>query len=174
MKAYEKFFAAALALVLILNVTGCVMLVAVSETVERAARADRSMMEAIQNKGVLAQPDSMPVLNDSVAYYAVRTGRTEGKGFDEGRYVKMHRFFFKRACYTDSVYTGFSVVVAEVDGRGYLMENQPQVTVAESHLGTRSRQWREAINYLTGRMDPYFALDDEGLKLRSLLRSAKF
>jgi len=159
-------------LTLVSSITSCVMLIAVTDTIDELEENDKIIMENMQ--GNLSQPEILPEISDTIAYYKIQKGTTEGGLYTNGTSVKVHRFFFVRAQYTDSILNGFSVIVAEVGNSGVIIESQDNVTINQSNLGEKVNDWKTRVNELSSNNKPYFSLSDEGLKIRSLVRTAKF
>ena len=157
-------------LTLSVSIYSCVMVLEVSDNVEKLQEADKSIMEELRSN--LNPPDSMPVLTDSLAYY-----RTEQRYIEvdfEKYYFTVHRFFFKRANYTDSLFSGFSIIVADFDKRGIIIENQDNVTLSSSNVGEIDCNWQTKLNSLTSDKNMYSDFSDKGLRIKTYIRSNKF
>lgn len=154
------------------SATGCVMVFTIADEVERTKHEIELLVK--RTSGGLAQPEEVPEITDSTAFYNYREDVISSSSFGPKRKVKVHRFFFKRASYTDSLFGGFSVVVANVSGKGVILERQRNVTVTTDNLGKKVGDWRRRVNLLTRDNEPYFALSNDAMKLRTLVRTSTF
>ncbi len=172
MKTLKQFLIPALLGILIITcIYGCVMILAVHENVRELEQNDKNMTQLIQS-GNLEQPDSIPKLTDSLAYYKSERKLVECNY--KNSWVTIHRFFFKRAEYTQKLYSGFSIIVAEFDTQKILVESQDNVTLATTNLGDATKDWETKLDALTTDKDSYVDFSDDGLKVRTYIRSNKF
>ena len=158
-------------IILIMSITSCVMILAISDTVDKLKDDDKQMMEQMQ--GNLHPPVETPKLSDSTAFYKSES-KTLDMGFGKEKWIRIHRFFFKRAEFTDSLYSGFSIIVADFGSSGVIIESQENVTVSVSNLGDKIHKWQSKLNLVTLNKPTYSDLSDDGLKVRTFVRSNKF
>jgi len=170
-KIKEWFMPILIGVTLITSITSCVMVIAISETTNKLEEDDKQMMAQMQ--GNMNAPKVTPKLTDSTAYYKSED-KTLDLGLGDKKWIKIHRFFFKRAAYTDSLYSGFSIIVADFGSSGVMIESQENVTVTSSNLGDTLHKWQTKLNLLTLNKMSYNDLSDDGLKTRTYLRSNKF
>lgn len=152
------------------SIYSCVMVLEVSDNVEKLQEADKNIMEELRSN--LNPPDTMPVLTDSLAYYSTEQRYIEVDY--EKYYFTIHRFFFKRANYTDSLFSGFSIIVADFGKRGIIIENQDNVTLSSSNVGEIESNWQTKLNSLTSDKNMYSDFSDKGLRIKTYIRSNKF
>lgn len=169
MKIRELFIPVLLAITLAVSVYGCVMVVAVYDNVEQLQEEDERIMAELQSN--LNPPDSIPVLSDSLTYYKTEKKRIT-LDYDE-YWFTIHRFFFKRANYTDSLYNGFSIVVADFGSKGIIIENQDNVTLSSSNIGEPTVKWQSKLNMITSNKETYSDFSDKGLRVKTYVRSNK-
>lgn len=171
MKNLEKYIIPfLLVLTLSTSIFSCVMVFEVSDNVEKLQESDKNIMKELRSN--LNPPDTIPILSDSIAYY-----KSEHRFIEvdfERYYFTIHRFFFKRANYTDSLFNGFSILVADFDNRGIIIENQDNVTLTASSIGEIENNWQTKLNYLTSDKNMYNDFSDKGLRIKTYLRSNKF
>jgi hypothetical protein len=160
-----------LVVTLSLSLCSCVMLMVVSDNVEDLENQDKEIMT--QLAGNLATPEKTPELSDSIAYYKSERQYID-LGYSSGITVTFHRFYFKRAAYTDSLFNGFSILVAEIGNRSIIIENQDNVNLSASALGVPLHEWKAKLNELSDNREPYADYSDNGLKLRTFIRSNKY
>lgn len=167
-----KIWKTLILLTLVFSLTSCVMLFVVTDSISDIEKQDEKVTENDNSR--YTQPDIIPEITDSIAYYKEQNGSTESSLYSQGKKINIKRFFFIRGQYTDSIYNGYSIVVAKVGNSGIIIESQENVTVSASNLGEEVKDWKSKINDLTLNDKPYFSLSDEALKTQSLIRTAKF
>lgn len=85
----------------------------------------------------------------------------------------LHRFYFKRAVYTDSLSSGFSVIVADFGRAGIIVENQQDVALSTEMLGSKVSNWKGSMNKITKGKKMYYNLSSTGMQIRTFIRSNK-
>jgi len=159
-----------LVVTLAICISGCVVIFHVKDSVEQLREDDKKIMDELRSN--LNAPDTIPVLTDSLAFY-----KTDKRFVDVGNkkiWFTFHRFFFKRANYTDSLSSGFSILVADFDKKGIIIENQDNVTLSASNFGEPTKKWKAKLNLVTLKKSTYSDFSDEGLRIKTYIRSNKF
>ncbi len=154
----------------------CVMGLVIHENVNELQEADEEMMASVQNmKSTLEVPKEYVKLSDSLAYYKTEKKWVEtSSGYDKkGRNFTLHRFYFKRAIYTDSLSSGFSVIIADFGKSGIIIENQKNVVLPENMLGEKELNWKNKMDSLTSNKKMYSNLSSAGMQIRTNIRSTK-
>ncbi len=162
-----------LGIILVTSIYGCVMILAVSETVKELEENDKQMMDHLESN-MLNPPDSMPQLSDSLAYYKSERKLIKGDYNYGDSWVTVHRFFFKRSEYTEKLFGGFSIIIADFNTKGVFLETQDNVTLATTNLGDTVTNWETKLDSLTVDRSQYIDFSDNGLKARTFIRSNKF
>ena len=151
---------------------GCMMSLVMNENIESLQEADEEMMSSVQNmKSVLELPNEYVQLSDTVAYY--KSEKKYVKLNNGGRSFRLHRFYFKRAIYTDSLSSGFSVIIADFGRSGILVENQQNVTLPAHLLGEEVSSWKSSMNNVTKGKKMYYNLSSNGMQIRTFIRASK-
>lgn len=176
MNTFNKIVIAGLIISIGLGVTSCVMLVGLV-AYEESIASDAQVATYIDK--TMQAPEVMPKLNDSLCFYrakreVMKTSRPGMFGADDSYLgFDLYRFFFPRAKFTDSLYNGFCIVVADLGKRGIIVENQDNVTLSLSAMGDTLRLWESSLNALVLDRPAYSDFSQDGLTLRTLIKSNK-
>lgn len=160
-----------IAITLAVSLYSCVMVYELSDSIEDLQEEDQLIMEELKRD--LNAPDEKPVLNDSVAFY-ISEKRVIETGYKEYVSFTLHRFFFPRAKYTDSLYNGFNIVIVDLNKKGILIEHQDNVTISKSNMGELIKNWKFNIDSLSFDKKPYSDYSETGLKIKTYIRTNKF
>jgi len=160
-----------IAITLAVSLYGCIMVYELSDSIDELQQEDELIMEELKRD--FNAPEEMPVLNDSLAYY-ITEDRVIETGYREYYKFTLHRFFFPRAQYTDSLFNGFNIVIADFAKKGVLIEHQDNVTVTQSNMGELIFNWKLNVDTLTINRKPYSDYSEKGLKVKTYIRTNKF
>ena len=160
-----------ISITLMVSVYSCVMVLEMSDNIETLQEEDEKIMEQLQKD--MIPPEVVPVLSDTLSYYYTDKRLIE-VDYNTNYWVTIHRFFFVRAKYTDSLYNGFSIVVADINNKGIIIERQENVTLSQSNLGEIVDNWQFKLDTLTIDKKQYSDYSDKGLKVKTYIRTNKY
>ncbi|MDR1793637.1 MAG: hypothetical protein LBR36_09435 [Bacteroidales bacterium] len=163
-----------LILTLLFSVTSCILPIFLYNDIAELEEQNQELNEKLEASLNFNQSGEMPQLEDTSAYYKTekRTIKT-GSIYETYYKATIHRFFFKRACYTDNLYSGFCLIVADLGDKGIVIEKQDNVLLSADNFGIEKNDWRAVLDDITGGHNIYNDLSNNGLEVRAYIRSIK-